>query len=159
MKRLSALTVVCIMGLFCSGTVAGEPPLFDMESTRDAGTLEVEVLQDWHRVAGPVPTRQKHVTINVGEIWPGQDYRVPVRMIVPVDRAPDGSPDYLGRLIPDENSAEMTRDTKRNAWIVEIRLDPHASRIDFFTNHRKTIRFREKSYATYLSCPYTRVTY
>jgi len=75
------------------------------------------------------------------------------------DRAPDGSPDYLGRLIPDENTAEMTRDAKRDAWTVEIQLDPNASRIDLFTNHRKTVRFREKTYATYLSCPYTRVTY
>ncbi len=467
MKKLSTLVGACLAGFCCSGTVAVEPPLFDMESIRDAGTLEVDVLQDWHRVEGPVPTRQKHVTINVGEIWPGQDYRVPVRMIVPADRkakgfhltggatpgrlkrdarlnpldqelirggvgvvytvvqeprtygeaelgrasearfaktlnprykiqywawpatlmraittayaetdyfekgkvaatggskngaspsmailhddrmtavhaavspiwdsplrlcdraawdeleaqpgrrggfsgghfgpnfnratlaaghtwedlqrftreisdgvfisrnlkalrarrvdmlfhpgthdmvafdmawggahhpdipiylgantghgkrghpqlernqqnkaafllnhffdgveplltpptveheiagdtlnvavrfpadsgeesgriwwmfdrAPDGSPDYLGRLIPDENSAEMTRDAKRKAWTVEIQLDPNASRIDFFTNHRKTIRFHGRVYATYLSCPYARVTY
>lgn len=75
------------------------------------------------------------------------------------DRAPDGSPDYLGKLIPDENSAEMTRDAKRSVWSAEIQLDPNASRIDLFSNHRKTIRFHEKSYATYVSCPYTRVTY
>lgn len=64
--------------------------LFDMEAIRDPGTLEIEVLQDWLVVDGPVPTRQKLVTINVGEFWPGQDYRMPVRMVVPSDRKAKG---------------------------------------------------------------------
>ena len=62
---------------------ATERPLFDMQALRDAGTLDVEVLQAWQLVDGAVPTRQKLVTIRVDELWPGQDYRVPVRMIVP----------------------------------------------------------------------------
>ncbi len=63
----------------CIGTSsAGE--IFDMEAIRDPSTLEIEVLQDWHRVEGRIATRQKLVTINVGELWAGQDYRVPVRM-------------------------------------------------------------------------------
>jgi len=65
------------------GPAGGSP--FDMESIRDASTLRVEVLQDWHRVEGDCPTRQKLITIRVGELWPGQDYRVPVRMIVPAE--------------------------------------------------------------------------
>ena len=64
--------------------------LFDMDAMRDASTLELEVLQDWHRVDGPVATRQKLVTINVGEIWPGQKYRMPVRMVVPAERKAKG---------------------------------------------------------------------
>ena len=56
-----------------------------MEAIRNPSTLETTVLQDWRTVNGPVATRQKLVTINVGEIWPGQDYRVPVRLIVPAD--------------------------------------------------------------------------
>jgi hypothetical protein len=75
--------------LFSSLALAGKP-LFNMEEILDAGTLEVDVLQDWHEVGGKVPTRQKLATIRVGELWPGQDYRVPVRMVVPADRKARG---------------------------------------------------------------------
>ena len=64
--------------------------VFDMDAIRDPSTLDIEVLQDWRTVAGPIVTRQKLVTINVGEIWPGQDYRLPVRMVVPSDRKARG---------------------------------------------------------------------
>lgn len=64
--------------------------VFDMDAIRDPSTLEIEVLQDWRTVSGPVVTRQKLVTINVGEIWPGQDYRLPVRMVIPADRKARG---------------------------------------------------------------------
>ena len=57
--------------------------VFDMEEIRDPGTLKIKVLQDWHKVDGLIETRQKLVTINVGDLWPGQEYRVPVRMVVP----------------------------------------------------------------------------
>ena len=73
------------------------------------------------------------------------------------DRAPDGSPKYLSDLIPDANVAEMTHDEKRDEWTAHIKLNPDASRIDFFSNHRKIIRHDDRTYATYLSCPYTRV--
>jgi len=73
------------------------------------------------------------------------------------DRGPDGSPKYLSELIPDENSAEMKRDSKRGGWTAEIQLDPRASRIDFFSNHGKTVRYQGKGYRTYISSPYTRV--
>jgi hypothetical protein len=74
-----------------------------------------------------------------------------------VDRAPDGSPRYLTELIPDANSAEMIQDPVSGQWRAEIEFDPSASRIDFFSNHRKTVHYGSKAYATYLSCPYTRV--
>ncbi|MDF1859945.1 MAG: hypothetical protein P1U87_07000 [Verrucomicrobiales bacterium] len=74
-----------------------------------------------------------------------------------VDRAPDGSPRYLSELIPEANSAEMTRNLERGEWTAEIKLDPEASRIDFFSNHGKTIRYGGRGYPTYLSSPYTRV--
>jgi hypothetical protein len=73
------------------------------------------------------------------------------------DRAPDGSPDYLSKLIPNENSVEMKHDAQRGEWSAEIKLDPSASRIDVFSNHRKTIRHHGKVYRTYLSSPYTRI--
>ena len=75
------------------------------------------------------------------------------------DRAPDGSPNYLKELIPDENSTEMACDSERDVWTAEIQLDPSATQIDFFTNHRKTVHHGGKAYATYHSCPYTRVTW
>ncbi len=73
------------------------------------------------------------------------------------DRDPDGSPDYLKRLIPDDHSQEMIRDNPTNAWSVTINLAPEASHIDVFTNHRKTIEYDGQTYPTYLSSPYTRV--
>ncbi len=73
------------------------------------------------------------------------------------DRAPDGSPDYLGRLIPDDQFAEMRYDKKRGEWIADIRIDhPQAKTIDFFSNHRKTVVFGGKRYPTYISSAYTR---
>jgi len=73
------------------------------------------------------------------------------------DRAPDGSPRYLSELIPDANAAEKIHDPERGEWTVEIKRNSDASRIDFFSNHRKTVHYVGKAYATYLSCPYTRL--
>jgi len=73
------------------------------------------------------------------------------------DRAPDGSPRYLSEPIPDDNFVEMRHDQKRDVWVAEIELDPKAHRIDFFSNHRKTVRYADETYATYISSPYTRV--
>ena len=73
------------------------------------------------------------------------------------DRAPDGSPNYLTEMIPDDNFAEMHLDRRRGVWVAEIELDPKARRIDFFSNHRKTIHHGDKPYRTYISSPYTRM--
>ncbi len=73
------------------------------------------------------------------------------------DRPPDGSPGYLREMIPDENWADMQHDKQRGVWTAEIDLDPNSARIDFFSNHRKTIGYRGKTYPSYISCPYTRV--
>jgi hypothetical protein len=64
--------------------------VFDMDEIRDPSTLQIKVLQDWHKVQGPIATRQKLVTINVGDLWPGQEYRIPVRMVVPANRKAKG---------------------------------------------------------------------
>ncbi|MEM7474724.1 MAG: hypothetical protein AAF483_07005 [Planctomycetota bacterium] len=71
-------------------TLVSAKDVFDMKAIRDASTLEIEVLQDWRIVKGPIDTRQKLITINVGEIWEGQDYRLPVRMVVPARRKAKG---------------------------------------------------------------------
>ena len=59
-----------------------EKPLFNTEEILDESTLDIKILQDWHPVGA---TRQKLIEINVAEWWPGQDYRIPVRMIVPLE--------------------------------------------------------------------------
>ncbi len=83
--------------------------LFDMDAIRDPSALQVDILQDWHEVEGPVPTRQKLVTINVGEMWPGQDYRMPVRMVVPADRKARGF-----HLTGGNHPRRLRQDTKLN---------------------------------------------
>jgi hypothetical protein len=89
--------------------------IFNMEAIRDSGTLKIEVLQDWHTVQGPIATRQKLVTINVGDIWPGQDYRVPVRMVVPVDRRAKGF-----HLTGGSTPTRLKQDTRPNALEREL---------------------------------------
>jgi hypothetical protein len=89
----SCLLTMCFMVMQGNGVANADDSkieLFDMAAICDASTLNVEVIQEWHRVGGEVPSRQKLVTINVGEMWPGQDYRMPVRMVVPVDRKAKG---------------------------------------------------------------------
>lgn len=102
-----SLTILCFVSLLqiLSSAVQAED-VFDMDSIRDPSTLDIKVLQDWRTVDGPVATRQKLVTINVGEIWHGQDYRLPVRMVVPADRKARGfhltggnSPKKLERVV------------------------------------------------------------
>jgi hypothetical protein len=108
MKNAASLglaTVILLMGIGVSS--AGE--IFDMNAIRDPGTLKIEVLQDWHSVSGPTATRQKLVTISVGEIWPGRDYRVPVRMVVPVDRKARGF-----HLTGSHNPKRLQPDAKPN---------------------------------------------
>ena len=73
------------------------------------------------------------------------------------DRGPDGSPRYLKEPIPHKNTKVMTKDSDSGVWAVEIKIDSNASRIDLFSNHRKTIRYRGNSYRTYVSSPYTRI--
>ena len=65
-------------------------PIFNMNEIMNASTLETEIIQDWHLVNGPIKTRQKYVIINVGEFWPGQDYRVPLRFVVPANQKAKG---------------------------------------------------------------------
>tara|TARA_B110000495_G_C23018945_1_gene604083 strand:- start:1909 stop:2445 length:537 start_codon:yes stop_codon:yes gene_type:complete len=71
------------------------------------------------------------------------------------DRAPDGSPNYLTQMIPDKQTMEIKKNGEQ--WRASIKLAPNAKRIDFFSNHRKTLRYKESPYRTYISSPYTRV--
>ena len=55
---------------------------FNMKKS-GSSTLQIKVLQDWRKVQGPIATRQKLVSISVGDLA-RQEYRVPVRMVVPM---------------------------------------------------------------------------
>jgi len=74
------------------------------------------------------------------------------------NRGPDGSAAYINDMIPENQWKDMQFDADKNAWTVSIDLKLNASRIDFFSNHRKTITYRAKKYPTYISSPYTRVS-
>ena len=56
--------------------------IFNTEEILDESTLETKTLQDWHPTGA---TRQKLIEINVAEWLPGKDYRIPVRLIVPLN--------------------------------------------------------------------------
>ena len=79
-----------LIGIWLGALAAPAAPLFDMAAIRDASTLDVMVLKDWYPVRGEDMTRQKLITIRVGELVPGQEYRLPVRFIVPHDRKAKG---------------------------------------------------------------------
>ena len=107
-RKLIAATAVV---LSATATMAEGPrvKLFDMQTIRDASTLDVEVLQDWHSVDGQVSTRQKLVTIHVGEMWAGQGYRMPVRMVVPANRKATGF-----HLTGGNSPERLRKDTRLN---------------------------------------------
>ena len=74
------------------------------------------------------------------------------------DRGPDGSAAYINELFPEDQWKDMESEAQKKVWTAEIELESGASRIDFFTNHRKTIEHRSEEYGSYLSSPYTRVS-
>ena len=109
-NRASPGVVACLVAmLFVSRGVSVAGELFDMNAIGDPKTLKLEVLQDWHVAEGLIATRQKLVTINVGDMWPGQQYRVPVRMVVPADRKAKGF-----HLTGGSTPTRLQRDTKPN---------------------------------------------
>ncbi len=86
-RSLALLAVVLAAAVLASTSPvaqAGAPPLFDPLEFLDESTLDVVVLDDWHVDSVNGTTRQKLIEIKVAEWWPGQDYRIPVRLIVPL---------------------------------------------------------------------------
>lgn len=90
--KYDANILIMLSLLFPSSAFASNASfdLFDMEEILDASTLKIEVLQEWHLVKETVSTRQKVITISVGELWAGQDLRIPVRFIAPADSQATG---------------------------------------------------------------------
>jgi len=83
MKPPSRVFLLFLLVISVNVSIQSAEPLLNMEELLDTGTLKVKVMKDWHTVRGSVSTRQKLVSISVGELLPGREYRVPVRMIVP----------------------------------------------------------------------------
>jgi hypothetical protein len=102
-----------------------------------------------------VKSERKDKTLNVNVSFDPGSGEESGRIWWIFDRAPDGSPNYISEMIPDNQTMEMKR--QGNQWTATIKLDPKAKRIDIFSNHRKTLRYKESPYRTYMSSPYTRV--
>lgn len=85
-NQLNTLLYGIISWVWMTTSVLAAPAtvdsLFKTEEILDESTLETKTLEDWHPVGA---TRQKLIEINVAEWWPGQDYRIPVRLIVPLE--------------------------------------------------------------------------
>jgi len=95
MKRPAVIimaTMICVTvtSSYVPRAKAGSEALFDTAEIRDESTLDVKVLDDWHVDTVGGATRQKLIEIRVAEWWPGRDYRIPVRMIVPTERKARG---------------------------------------------------------------------
>ena len=92
MKKINSI----LLFLFCISLVVAQnstqsekkgttvEPIFNVEEILEESTLDIKILQDWHVDTITGTTRQKLIEINVAGLWPGQDYRIPVRMIVPL---------------------------------------------------------------------------
>ena len=87
--------------------------LFSNEEILDESTLDIKIVQDWHPVGA---TRQKLIEINVAQWWPGQDYRIPVRMIVPLEGKAKGF--SITGANPYEGLMEDTRPTDFQAKLL-----------------------------------------
>jgi hypothetical protein len=81
---LAALMIVAASATGFTEDSGMKCDVFDTEEILDESTLDIKTLQDWHSDEPTGSTRQKLIEINVAEWWPGQDYRIPVRMIVPL---------------------------------------------------------------------------
>jgi len=108
------ISIPILFTIFCTFQSYGMN-VFDMKEICNPGTLKVRVLKDWHRVIGVIETRQKLVSINVGDIWPGQEYRVPVRMVVPANRKAKGF-----HLTGSSNPKRLENDTRPDSTEREL---------------------------------------
>ncbi len=81
---LAAFMTIAVSAANSTESSAGQCDLFNTAEILDESTLDIKILKDWHVDKLTPSTRQKLVEINVGEWAPGEDYRIPVRLIVPL---------------------------------------------------------------------------
>ena len=102
MKTIRFIPLMAAFALAFTLTLnAAEKPLFSTAEILDESTLDIKILQDWHVDTITGTTRQKLIEINVAEWWPGQDFRIPVRMIVPLKNKAKGF-HITGSNMPDK---------------------------------------------------------
>jgi len=79
-----ALVILAALMTVAAPAADSKCDIFSTEEILEESTLDIRTLQDWHVDEVTGTTRQKLIEINVAELWPGQDYRIPVRMVVPL---------------------------------------------------------------------------
>ena len=88
LNHLTAILIFLVLATSLANPAVAEPAtvesIFNTEEILDENTLETKTLQDWHPDKPTGSTRQKLIEIKVAEWLPGKDYRIPVRMIVPL---------------------------------------------------------------------------
>ncbi len=94
--------------------------IFSTAEISDQSSLETKILLDWHPAGATRQTlvgatRQKLVEINVAEWWPGQDYRIPVRLIVPLEGKSQGF-----HITGTEELESLSKDFKPNAFEAKL---------------------------------------
>jgi len=117
LNHLAAISLFIVCAACSTMSAVATPAkvnsIFNTEEILDENTLETKTLQDWHPVGA---TRQKLIEINVTEWWPGQDYRIPVRMIVPLEGKAKGF--SITGANPYEGLMEDTRPTDFQAKLL-----------------------------------------
>ncbi len=87
--RVSLVILAALMTVAASAADS-KCDIFNTEEILDESTRDTKTLQDWHLDKPTGSTRQKLIEIKVAEWWPGKDYRIPVRMIVPLESKAKG---------------------------------------------------------------------
>ena len=117
LNHLAAISLFIVCAACSTMSAVATPAkvnsIFNTEEILDENTLETKTLQDWHPVGA---TRQKLIEINVAQWWPGQDYRIPVRMIVPLEGKAKGF--SITGANPYEGLMEDTRPTDFQAKLL-----------------------------------------
>ena len=103
-----------------------------------------------------VDSKVKNKALEVTVTFPNDSKEESGRIWCIFDRAPDGSPNYISEMIPDDQTMEMKK--AGDSWTATIPLSATAMRVDFLSNHRKTLSYNKNAYKTYISSPYTRVS-
>jgi hypothetical protein len=112
--RVSLVILAALMTVAGSATDS-KCDIFNTEEILDESTLDIKTPQDWHvdEVAGS--TRQKLIEIKVAEWLPGKDYRIPVRMIVPLEGKAKGF-----RITGGNPYEALMKDSQPNAFQAKL---------------------------------------
>ena len=119
LNHLAAISffIVCATSLTMPAAAAPATveSIFNTEEILDESTLQTKTLQEWHPDKATGSTRQKLIEINVAEWLPGKDYRIPVRMIVPLKGKAKGF-----HITGANPAAALMKDIKPNAFEAKL---------------------------------------